>query len=53
MVNPQLGLTEADMLGKTDIDILEKGEAENLIAIKRKVIDTGEPYYLQTYSSRT
>jgi PAS domain S-box-containing protein len=48
VVNPQLGLTEADMLGKTDWDILGKKEAENLIAIKRKVLDTGEPFHLKT-----
>ncbi len=48
VANPQLGLTEADMLGKTDHDILEKGEAKNLIAIKQKVLDTGVPFYLQT-----
>ena len=48
VVNPQLGLSEADMLGKTDLDFLDKGEAEDLIAIKQKVLDTGVPFYLQT-----
>jgi PAS domain S-box-containing protein len=47
VVNPQLGLTEADMLGKTDRDILNKEEAENLIAIKTKVIETGVPFHLE------
>ncbi len=47
VVNPQLGLTEADMLGKTDRDILNKEEAENLIAIKTKVMETGVPFHLE------
>ncbi|HVU35188.1 MAG TPA: PAS domain S-box protein [Opitutaceae bacterium] len=41
VVNPQLGLTEAGMLGKTDYDILAKEDAERLTAIKREVLTTG------------
>lgn len=41
VINPQLGLSEADMLGKTDHDILTKAEAEKITAIKRKVLETG------------
>ncbi|MFZ5918266.1 MAG: PAS domain-containing protein [Chloroflexota bacterium] len=42
VANPQLGLTEADMLGKTDRDFLTKEDAAKLTAIKRKVLETGE-----------
>ncbi len=48
VANPQLGLTEADMVGKTDLDFLKKEEAEKLMAIKKKVIDSGEPFFLET-----
>ncbi len=48
VVNPQLGLTEADMIGKTDLDFLQPQDAERLSAIKRQVIDTGEHYELET-----
>jgi PAS domain S-box-containing protein len=48
VINPQLGLTEADMLGKTDHDILEKEDAERLTAIKRKVLETGDPVPVET-----
>jgi two-component system sensor histidine kinase EvgS len=47
VVNPQIGLTESDMVGKTDHDILEKKEAEDLTVIKRKVLETGEPFHLE------
>ena len=42
VINPQLGLTEKQMLGKTDFDLLTKKDAENLHAIKKKVIKTGK-----------
>ena len=48
VVNPQLDLTEADMLGKTDQDFLAKEDAEKLSAIKRKVLETGESLRLET-----
>jgi PAS domain S-box-containing protein len=47
VVNPQLGLTEADMLGKTDFDFLPPEEAEKLTRIKRQVLETGEPVHLE------
>ena len=49
VVNPQLGLTEADMVGKTDREIMGIGneDAENLTAIKRKVLETGEPFHAE------
>ncbi len=46
VVNPQLGLTEADMLGKTDGNLLSPADAEKLIAIKRQVLETGLPIRL-------
>jgi PAS domain S-box-containing protein len=46
VINPQLGLTEKDMLGKTDFDFLKKEEARKLTAIKKNVLKTGKkiPY---------
>jgi PAS domain S-box-containing protein/putative nucleotidyltransferase with HDIG domain len=46
-VNPQLGLTEADMLGHTDADIMGIEDALKLKAIKLTVIETGEPYEME------
>lgn len=48
VINPQLGLSEADMLGRTDSDILSAEDAEKLTAIKRRVLETGNPYSLET-----
>jgi PAS domain S-box-containing protein len=48
VINPQLGLTEADMIGKTDLDFLRPEDAEKLAATKRRVIKTGEHYELET-----
>jgi PAS domain S-box-containing protein len=48
VINPQLGLTETDMLGKTDYDILELRDADKLTAIKRKVLETGETVSLES-----
>jgi len=48
VINPQLGLTEAGMLGKTDRDFLEKEDAEKLSAVKRKVLQTGKPAHIET-----
>ncbi len=47
VVNPQLGLTEQDILGKTDSDFLAKDDAERLTAIKRNVLETGEPLHVE------
>ena len=43
VVNPQLGLTEKDMLGRTDFDILTREDAEAITAVKKRVMDTGNP----------
>lgn len=48
VINPQLGLTEADMMGKTDYDILEFRDADKITAIKRKVLETGESVSLES-----
>lgn len=45
VVNPQLGLTEQDMIGKTDYDFLDFNDAENITIIKRTVLNTGETVY--------
>jgi PAS domain S-box-containing protein len=48
VINPQIGLTETDMLGKTDYDILELRDADKLTAIKRKVLETGDSVSLES-----
>ena len=48
VINPQLGLTETDMLGKTDYDVLEFRDADKLTAIKRKVLETGDSVSLES-----
>jgi PAS domain S-box-containing protein len=48
VINPQLGLTEAVMIGKTDRDFLKHEDAEKLTTIKREVIETGKPVRLET-----
>jgi PAS domain S-box-containing protein len=46
VLNPQLGLTLDDMIGKTDFEFLPKEDAANLTTIKRRVLDTGNPEYV-------
>jgi PAS domain S-box-containing protein len=41
VINPQLGLEESEMIGKTDVDLLNANDARNLNKIKRKVIESG------------
>jgi PAS domain S-box-containing protein len=48
VVNPQLGLTEEDMVGKTDYDFLPKEEADKLTIVKRQVLETGKPVHFET-----
>jgi PAS domain S-box-containing protein len=43
VINPQLGLTQEDMLGKTDFDFLKNKDAAALTKIKKRVIETGKP----------
>ncbi len=41
-INPQLGLTEGEILGLKDRDLFPAEAAEKLTAIKRRVVDAGE-----------
>jgi len=45
VVNHQLGLTDADMIGKTDRELpgITAEDAEKLTAIKKAVLETGKP----------
>ncbi len=42
VLNPQLGLAEKDMIGKTDYDILSREDADRLTKIKSQVLETGK-----------
>ncbi len=46
VLNPQFGLAENDVLGKTDFEILPADEAVRLTKIKKKVLDSGKPEYI-------
>ena len=48
VVNPQLGLTLSDMIGKTDYDLVEQEVAEKITSLKQNVLTTGETKYLET-----
>ncbi len=48
VINPQLGLTEQDMLGKTDHYFLPKEEADRLTQVKTRVFETGEAVHFET-----
>ena len=48
VINPQLGLTEQDMIGKTDSEFLSKDEADRLIEVKTRVLESGEPIHFET-----
>jgi two-component system cell cycle sensor histidine kinase/response regulator CckA len=43
VMNPQLGLTEQQMLGQTDQEILPRDDAARLTRLKRQVLETGKP----------
>ena len=47
-MNPQLGLTEDDMLGKTDYDFLTHDDAEKLTAMKRRILSAGASENVET-----
>jgi len=47
VINPQLGLKEEDMIGKTDHDFLSAQDADKLTQIKRQVLETGNPVHLE------
>jgi PAS domain S-box-containing protein len=41
VINPQMDLTEKEMIGKTDYDLVSKEDADKLTTIKRRVLETG------------
>ena len=45
VLNPQLGLTEKDMVGKTDHDLLARADADNLTILKKRVLASGNPVH--------
>ena len=47
VANPQMGLTEQEMIGKTDFDFLSKEDAEKLTKIKRGVLETGNAVHVE------
>jgi two-component system sensor histidine kinase/response regulator len=46
VMNPQMGLTEQEMIGKTDYDLTSKEDADKLTEIKRQVVNTGLPVHV-------
>ncbi len=48
VINPQLGLSEDDMIGKTDYDFLPGEEADLLTQAKTQVMESGEPVHFET-----
>jgi PAS domain S-box-containing protein len=54
VINPLLGLSEQDMIGKTDSDFLAEEDAARLTAIKKAMMETGNPIRVETpLESRT
>ena len=47
VLHPQAGLTEKDMIGKTDHEFLSKDDADRLVVIKKRVIETGTPVHVE------
>jgi len=47
VINPHVGLTEAQMIGKTERDLFRKKEADMLQAIKKKVLKTGQSMHME------
>jgi PAS domain S-box-containing protein len=47
VLNPQLGLTEKDMVGKTDHDLLARADADNLTILKKRVLASGNPVHVE------
>ncbi len=46
VLNPQLGLTVEEMIGKTDFEILSENDARIITKIKKKVLKSGKPEYI-------
>jgi PAS domain S-box-containing protein len=47
VINPQLGLTAEDMIGKTDHEFLSKDDAGSLTKIKSRVLESGNAAHLE------
>ena len=47
VINPQLGLTESDMIGKTDRDFLAEADAAELTKIKKQVLASGKAEHVK------
>jgi PAS domain S-box-containing protein/putative nucleotidyltransferase with HDIG domain len=47
VVNPALGMTPDDFIGKTDADLLDAEQFEMLRALKQQVIDSGEALHVE------
>jgi PAS domain S-box-containing protein len=48
VINPPLGLTEQDMLGKNDFDFLTPEDAEKITHIKTQILETGLSTHVET-----
>jgi PAS domain S-box-containing protein len=47
VVNPQMGLIEREMIGKTDGDLLTPEDAAKLTKIKRQILETGKSVHVE------
>ncbi len=47
VINPQLGLSQEDMVGRFDHDILTPADADKLTQLKREVLATGKPMQVE------
>ncbi len=47
VLNPQLDLSEKDMIGKTDFEFLKKKDAANLTELKKGVLNSGNPKFVK------
>lgn len=41
--NPRFGLEKSEILGKSDVDVLPDAAADQVVPVKRRVVETGEP----------
>jgi PAS domain S-box-containing protein len=48
VINPPLGRTQEDMIGRTDYDFLNKEEADRLTSVKKQVLATGKTIPFET-----
>ncbi len=46
VINPQMGLTEKDMIGRRDSDFLSNEDAAKITVIKTRILQTGIPEHL-------